>query len=115
MNLGENYEAVSDAAVTSDTAGNTLTVTAPADTVGAGFRLTFPGAAGDWTAAQCLAFTLRANGAHRLRFDLVHGKGSWTFYIIPRPGLTSRVVIPVADLLQRPHNTSEPGYSRFGG
>lgn len=116
MTLLEKNKIVGAATATWDTAGGTLALTAPAEAVGAGVRLLCEGSARDWSAAACLAFTLRANGAHRLRIDIAHGQGGgWTLYVIPRPGLTSRVVIPVAELRERPHNRGEAGYSRFGG
>ncbi|MES2459077.1 MAG: hypothetical protein V4671_00740 [Armatimonadota bacterium] len=114
MILSEQFSAVDAAAVSVDGSGG-FTVSTDPETVGAGIRFAFTDAAKDWSAAKCLHFTLRANGAHRLHFTLTHGRGSWQFYLVPRPGLTSRVVIPVRDLAQRPHNQSHAGYSTFGG
>ena len=92
-----------------------LTLRSPAGAAGGGVRLTFEGTARDWTAARALTFTLRANGAHRLRVHIEHGHGTWTFFLVPRPGLSHRVVVRFDDLLQRPPNTSHPGYLSFGG
>lgn len=93
----------------------TLTLRSPAGAIGGGVVLNLEGESRDWSAAKCLAFTLRANGAHRLRVQIEHARGHWTFYLVPRPGLTSRVALRVEDLKERPPNTSYPGYSTFGG
>lgn len=114
MNLLE-YAAPQGDATQERTAENTLTLSAPADAIGAGVAFVFEGAARDWSQGSCLAFTLRVNGAHRLRLHFTHGQGTWTIYLIPRPGLTSLVVIPFEALRERQHNSSHPGYSRFGG
>lgn len=114
MNLLERYEAVGKAMVA--VAEDSLTLRAPANSTGDGIRLSFTrGGSGDWSAATCLMAALRGNGAHRLRFHIEHGHGQWTFYLVPRPGLTSRFVLDFQDLQQRPANTGHPGYSQFGG
>ena len=51
-------------------------------------------------AFQSLVFALRANGAHRIRMQFTHGSGTWTMFLIPRPGLTSRVVVLVSSKRQ---------------
>ena len=115
MNLLEHFAWVGAATLALREDGAAVTISASASAVGAGIALTFEGADRDWSSAKALVFTLRANGAHRIRFHIVHGNGGWTFYLIPRPGLTSRVVIPFTELTERPPNTVYPGYSRFGG
>ncbi len=116
MNLLQAYAAVGKVTLTPGKHGE-LILSAPAGSVGAGARFAFDGAARDWSAggARSLSFTLHANGAHRLRFHLEHDRGTWTFYVVPRPGLTSRVVVAFDDLVQRPPNTNQPGCLVFGG
>src|SRR5438067_1813247 len=109
MNLLEHCAPVGGASLALRADGATAAVEASAEDVGAGIALIFEGANRDWSAAKALVFTLRANGAHRIRFHFVHGKGGWTSYLIPRPGLTSRVVIPFEELTERPQNTVYPG------
>jgi hypothetical protein len=106
--------AVGNAAIESAEEGAFSVTTGP-ENVGTGIEFTFSGDTQDWSTAKSLVFTLRTKGAHRLRFTLTHGRGIWQFYLVPRPGLTSRVVIPTGDLIQRPHNESHAGYSTFGG
>lgn len=118
MNLLLSHAAaVGAATLTPGEDGAALSLRASAGTVGGGARFAFDGPARDWQAAgaRCLSFTLRANGAHRLRFHLEHGRGTWTLHLVPRPGLSSRVVIAFDDLVQRPPNTSQTGYLVFGG
>jgi hypothetical protein len=116
MILSKQYAVIGNAAVTvaGDNCG-AFTVSTDAEALGTGIEFSFSDAARDWSTAKSVTFTLRANGAHRLHFLLTHGRGKWQFYLVPRPGLTSRVVIPIHDLVQRPHNQSHAGYSTFGG
>jgi len=95
--------------------GFAVTITVGEDRIGEGVLLTFANERRDWSAGKALVFTLQANGAHRLKFHFKHGNGTWTFYLIPRPGLLSRVVIPFAELQERPGNMGYSGFSRFGG
>ena len=111
MNLTFSTEAVGPAGVSTD--AGALLLRAVADTTGGGVRLAFH--EHDWSQHQCLVFHLRANGAHRLRFRISHGRGVWGFYLIPRPGLSVQVAVNFRDLLDRPHNMNQPGYLSFGG
>jgi hypothetical protein len=52
----------------------------------------------------------RAPPSHRIE----HGHGHWVLYLVPRPGLTARVVLPFADL-RAPAQLRPPRLFRFGG
>ncbi|GAB4469139.1 MAG: hypothetical protein OHK0029_41660 [Armatimonadaceae bacterium] len=95
--------------------GFAVSVTVGAEHAGEGVLFTFTNALRDWSAGKSLVLILQANGAHRLKFHFKHGNGGWTFYLVPRPGITSRVVIPFDELTERPPNTGYSGFSRFGG
>lgn len=119
MHLLEHAQATGGATVfpapIANGSGPGLSVSAPAVATEAGVVFSFEGKARDWSHGSALVFHLRANGAHRLRLHFTHGRGTWTLFLIPRPGLLSRVVLPFTDLLSRPRNSSHPGYSRYGG
>jgi hypothetical protein len=115
MNLLEQVAIIGDAVRDTEAPPQTLTLRTSANAINAGAALSFSKGEQNWSWAQSLVFNLRANGAHRLRLRVTHGKGTWTLFLIPRPGLNVRVVIPFAALIERQRNSSHPGYSRFGG
>ncbi|HEX6971639.1 MAG TPA: hypothetical protein VF234_05430 [Limnochordia bacterium] len=92
-----------------------LTIRAPAGEAAGGARLTFSPACRDWRGMAALVFWARSASPGRVRFTLEHAGGRWHWYWVPKPGLTLRVVVLIRDLLERPPNTSYPGYFTFGG
>jgi glycosyl hydrolase family 42 (putative beta-galactosidase) len=107
-------EPFGEAVLERDSDAETL-VRAPEGTVGCGVTLRLEVESRDWRRGAALAFELWSATPQRLAVTIRHGGGEWRFYLVPMPGVRNRVVLRVADLQERPRNTSWPGYFTFGG